>query len=390
MAAVARPGSKYLIREINEALVLDVLRVQGPTARSQIARLTGLSPATITGITAKLIEAGMILEVSQGQSTGGRRPKILSIHPSGGHVIGARLSEDRIIAATVNLVGEVVDQHAMPWQGRSPTHAQEALTSVVDTLLARSPSPVMGLGLALSGVVDHGPGIVRHSGALGWEEVPLGAALSQRLGMPVTIDNLVTALAATHTLFGEGRGIDHLLVVSIGHSINLALVLNGRIYRGSPDAIGSFAHTSVSVLDDGGRPCHCGARGCLETVASEWALSTELARTAGVDIDTAAALAETDKRIQQIFQTGGRALGRAVANVAKVINPQRIILGGEGTRLGPPLLEPFRKELHQALFGTASRDVDLHITHADEVTWARGAACQLLTELFQVSQARHG
>lgn len=386
MAAVG-PGTKRLIREINEALVLDVLRVHREVARSEIARKTGLSPPTVTGITARLLEVGLITEVSSGQSTGGRPPKILALRPEGGHVIGVWLNTERVAAVTVNLVGEIVDTESVSWTGKSPTAAERAVTKAVRALAARSPSTVMGVGVTVSGVVDYATGTVRHSGLLGWEDVPFGANLSARLRLPVTVDKLVNGLAASLVLFGAGRNVNDMMVVSVGQSIGLGLVVDGLVRRGLSGPTGSLGHTSISVLgSDDDKLCHCGARGCLETVASERALRAELERAGWTDVDEAARRADDNEKVQRIFATAGRALGGAVANVAKVLNPELVVIGGESTRLGPPLLEPVTKELRMALSGATERDVDVRTVWTDDQAWARGAACQALAQLFQVSR----
>lgn len=174
----------------------------------------------------------------------------------------------------------------------------------------------------------------------------------------------------------------------IEHSIGLALVLDGRIRHGASAATGSLAHTQVSVVADDDRLCHCGARGCLETVASEWALGVDLARLGVADVDAAAGRAGDDDRIGAIFAAAGHALGGAVANVVEVVNPQRVIHGGEGTRLGGPLLEPFERAFRRALARPVEQDVDLLIVRTDDDAWARGAACQLLTDIFSGAQSQ--
>ncbi|WP_165358523.1 ROK family protein [Haloactinopolyspora alba] len=289
----------------------------------------------------------------------------------------------------MNLVGEVVDHYASTWRGRSPAAAERAVAAAAKELGSRTTSPVLGMGVTLSGVVDHDAGVVRHSGLFGWEDVPLGATLSERVGVPVTVDKLVNALASSLVLYGEGRGVRDMLVVSAGHSIGLGIVLGAQVRHGLGGPTGSLGHTSVSVLGgDDSRPCHCGARGCLETVASEWALRAEIERVCGLGIDEAAERAADNEQVQRVFAVAGRALGGAVANIAKVINPERIVLGGEETRLGPAILEPFAKQLHHALSGATDHDIDVQVVSTDEQTWAYGAACQSLTKLFQVSGAR--
>lgn len=380
-----RVGSKELIREINQALVLDTVRTHGTIARSEIAVRTGLSAATVTGITRRLVSDGMVTEVSRGESTGGRRPRMLALDAHGCSVVGVWLNASRVVAVTVNLVGDVVDECAVPLRGKSLQTVERAVVKAARELIGRSDAPVVGVGLTLSGMVDHRSGVVRHSGQLGWEDVPLGETVARKLGVPVVVDKLVNALASAFVLFGEGRGREDQLVVSIGHSIGMGLVLNGRVRHGLSGPAGSLGHTSTSIVDPGGKLCHCGMRGCLETVASEWALRAELAELGATDIDEAAQRADQDETLQRVFAAAGRALAGAVANAAKVINPDRIILCGQGTRLGAPLLEPFDKELHRALVDTAEAATAVQVVQTDAESLAHGAACQALTQLFQVS-----
>lgn len=380
-----RVGSKDLIREINERLVLDAVRTRGTVARSEIAEITGLSPATVTGIARRLVETSMLAEVSRGQSTGGRRPRMLALDSGGVAVIGVWLALDRVVAVAVNLVGDVIDECSVALRGKSLQTVERAVVRAARSLIARTSSSVIGVGITLSGMVDSRIGLVRHSGLFGWEDAPLGDLVASHLGLPIVVDNLVNALASAFVLFGEGRDGKDQLVVSVGHSIGMGLVLDGRVRHGLSGPTGSLGHTSVSLVEPGDKLCHCGMRGCLETVASEWALQAEFEAFGVADVEVAAARAEHDESLQRVFSGAGRALAGAVANAAKVINPDRIVLCGEGTRLGPPFIEPFRKELYRSLVDTADPGIAVQVVRTDAESLAHGAACQALTRVFQVS-----
>lgn len=279
---------KFLIREINETLILDVLRLRGMVARSELAHLTGLGPATITGVTAKLIDSGLVREVSRGPSTGGRPPRMLALNPAGGH---DRCPADRPTHRRGR--HQPVRGDRRRTDGRTAHGVADptidTLARVAATLRGRAPAPVIGMGVAVSGIVDPDTGVVRHGGQLGWEDVRLGPELADRLG-----------IRSPWTGWSTGWP----------------------------------------------RRCCCSAPAV------------------------------------------GRALPGAVANVAKIIGSQRVVLGGEGTRLGSALLEPFRKELHRAPASSGGVDVELDVIAPDGRTWAHGAACRATTELFRVSASK--
>jgi len=374
-----------LIREINEALVLDQLRLNSPIARSTIANRTGLSPATITGITAKLSQAGIISEISLGASAGGRPPRLLAVNPSGGHAVGVRLGDDHLMVATVDLVGEVIMSESIPWKSGSPAEAVEVLADIVKRFDVTG-SQLLGLGVAVSGSVDHRAGLVRYSGTLDWKDVPLREMLFDRLGIPVVIDRYVNAMAASLALFGKQHSDQDLIVINVGPSLGVSLVQGGRIMRGAGGAAGGLAHTSVSMSSDRGRQCHCGATGCLETVASEWGMLREIKRLTGQRMTIAAAVrrSQTDLFVAGVLRRGAQALGRAVANLAKVLDPHQVVVGGDGTQMGESFAGPFETTFHKSCRHGAGHDFDLAFVTFDEVSWARGAGCQVLASLFSV------
>jgi predicted NBD/HSP70 family sugar kinase len=381
-----RAGSKHLIREINEALVLDQLRLHSPIARSTIASRTGLSAATVTGITARLAKAGLISEVMVGAPSGGRPPRLLALNPSGGHVVGIRLSGDHMVVATVDLVGEVIESARIPWQSGSPATAVDKIATVVATF-ATPGSALLGVGVALSGSVDHANGIVRHSGTLGWNDVPFSDMLSQRFDVPVLIDRYVNAMATALTLYGKEHAGHDLLVVNVGPSLGAAVVQNGKIQRGANNTAGDLAHTSASALTDRGQPCHCGSSGCLETVASAWGMAQEVHRVSGqrMQLATAVRRAANDPRINQVIRRGAQALGRTMANLAKFIDPDQIVVGGDATQLGEAFLEPLETAFSAASRRGSAHEYKLTFAAFDEVDWARGAACQVLASMFSVA-----
>jgi predicted NBD/HSP70 family sugar kinase len=381
-----RAGSKQLIREINQAIVLNTIRTRGAISRTDIAAISKLSLPTISGITAEFIELGLIYEREVGISTGGRRPVLLALNSQAGYVVGMKVTEETVIATLTDLEATVVARHTALLLGRTPEQVVTTIEATVETLSATiRDKTLFGVGIGIAGIVDRQRALVHYATYFGWRNVPLVQMLEQRLHIPVVVDNDVNALTAAEQWFGVGRGVNDFLVVSIGRGVGLGLVLNGQLYRGSVGGAGEFGH--ITVVPDGPQ-CACGKRGCLEALISDPAVTYRVSATLGtpVTIHTAVELAlHGDATVQSIFAAAGRTLGMAVANLVNILNPALVILGGEGVAAGKLILDPFQDALREHCFNGFDTPVQIAVEPWGDEAWARGAASLLLSELFQPS-----
>ena len=379
-----RAGSKHLIREINQALVLDIVRSRGALSRTEIAVQSNLSLPTVSDITAQLIEMGLIYEQSTGASTGGRRPVLVAFNPRAGYVAGVKVTETTAIAVLTDLNATVVAHHSVPIHDHRPEDIVATLANTVETLLATANgAPLLGVGIGMASVVDRRREIVRFATYFGWHELPMAQMLEERLNVPVILDNDVNALAVAEQWFGAGRGITDFLVVSLGRGVGLGMILNGRLYRGAGGGAGEFGHTIVQA---DGPLCACGKRGCLEAFISDPALARQASAVLGraVHIAEVYSLAvQGNAEVIAIYRNAARVLGIAVANLVNVLNPALIIIGGEGARAGHLILAPFEQTLNEFCFGGLRDDVTVVTEPWGDDGWARGAASLLLNELFQ-------
>lgn len=379
-----RAGSKQLIREINQAIVLNAIRTHGAISRTDIAAISKLSLPTISGITAALLDSGLIYERESGVSTGGRRPVLLALNNQAGYVVGVKVTEDTVTGAITDLDASVVARHSMPLAGRTPGDAVATIAAVVQELCAATGGKtLLGVGVGIAGVIDRQRALVHYATYFGWRNEPIAHLLEQRLHVPVVIDNDVNALTAAEQWFGAGRGVKDFLVISIGRGVGLGMVLEGRLYRGTTGGAGEFGH--ITVVPDGPQ-CACGKRGCLEALISDPAVTQRVSAVLGrqVTISDAVAIAHHgDATAQAIFAAAGRTLGMAVANLVNIFNPALLIIGGEGTRAGSLIIEPFQAALREYCFNGLYTDLQVVIEPWGDEAWARGAASLVLSELFQ-------
>ncbi len=381
---IERSGSKTLIREINEALILNELRSKRLCSRADIVRETGLSGPTVSAITGRLIECGLVEEREVGAATGGRPPVLIALRPKAGYVVGVKLTDTGLIGVLTDLDATVVARRSRPLRSTTVAGVVSAVVSVVRGLVeAAGDGRVLGVGLGLGGVIHRDTGMVRHATYFDWREEPLAQRLSTATGLTVVIDNDVNTLVASEQGWGEGRGIGNLAVVSVGRGIGLGLVLDGRLFRGATGGAGELGHTKVA---SDGPLCPCGASGCLEAFAGEPAMAAAAAVVVGRSITIAEAAdgaRSGDSGLRGVFSDAGTMLGRAVGNVVNVFNPTRIILAGEGTRNSDLLLPAFELELSKTVFDGLQDDLTVHVDAWEDEAWARGAARLFLNELFQ-------
>jgi glucokinase-like ROK family protein len=385
-------GNRDLIRAINRSTILNFIKMHGAIPRAEIARLTGLSPATVSGISAELIEENLVFEKETGDSSGGRRPIMLAINPHGGCVVGIKLMEDHALGALTDLEATLLGKLSYPLTDTSPPAVARALSELVSELLSNSENPtpnLMGVGIGLAGIVDAAQGLVRQSPFFGWTDVPLRELIQDRLKVPVYLDNDVNTLAFAEKWFGAGRGIDNFLVVTFGRGIGLGIVVNGQFLHGARGSAGEFGHT---VIQPGGELCACGKRGCLEMYASEPAMLRESAQAfqqgrlsslPNTPEEMVLLAEEGETAAQEIFAHAGRLLGQSIANLINIFNPERILINGEGVRAGTWLFEPMQAAIDEHTMPSLRQDVSILVEPLGDDAWARGAASLVLHELFE-------
>jgi N-acetylglucosamine repressor len=385
-------GNRDLIRALNRSTVLTMIKTYGPIARADIARRSGLSPATITAITAELIDENLVFEKAAGDSSGGRPPILLALNPKAGYVVGIKLTETSATAALTDLEAMVVARRTQELSGHSPDLVVKELANLVTALLKENnleKQQFFGVGVGMAGIVDAGQGLLRQSPILGWQDVPLADLLENQLGVPVYLENDVNTLTITEKWFGAGQGVDNFLTVSIGRGVGMGIVINGQFYRGSRGGAGEFGHT---VVDPQGPQCECGKRGCLETFVGDIGLlraASEAVQRGEIEqpvsnVDELISLAIAgNPAAQAVFANAGQVLGRSIANLINIFSPQKILISGEGARAGNFLFDPMCQAVETNVMPGLRQDTEIQIDPWGDDAWARGAAGLVLRELFE-------
>lgn len=351
-----------VLRGYNEALLLDLLRGAGPAGlgRVELAARTGLTPQAVSKITARLGADGLVVEAGRAASTGGKPVTLLRLVPDARHAVGVHLDRDELRAVRVDLAGRVVAESGGPLDfGAGPEAAVEAVVRAVARVGDPAGLPLLGVGVAAPGPLDHRAGAMgRVTGFPSWKGFPLRGVLEGLLGLPVLLDKdtnagaaaaagawlraawpdaaadadadvdvdvdayagrdvdagraaaaTVAAAAASASAVDAyaGGGSRTCVYLHVGTGLGAGLWLGGGVYRGARSAAGEFGH-QVILLD--GPPCRCGARGCVEVLC--------LGAVARGDLSEAA-----------------RILGEGAANLVALLDVDRVLLGGRVVEAAP-------------------------------------------------------
>jgi predicted NBD/HSP70 family sugar kinase len=372
-------------RDLTLMAVLALLGRGGPMSRADVARELDVSPTRITQVVKRLIDQGMVEELEAAPSTGGRPGKLVGVVGTAGRALGVKVAADHLAVVDVRLDGTVLASYTTAFDARgddAPDRLAAMLRPYVDT---KSDVPLLGLGIGVPGVVDSLDTGNVTAQVLGWERVPIGRLLRGAYGLPVLVENDVKAVAVAEQLYGRGRRLQNFLVVTIGRGVGLAIVADGSVYRGSRGGAGEFGHFPI---DPDGPLCACGNRGCLEAHIGMAGL-LDAAISAGVlsaeaDIRRLQELADAgDVRARAVYADAGAILARGVAALVTVLDPEKVVILGEGTSAWQHWDAAFRAGLIGHIAGPM-RDTPIEVEPWDDSSWAQGAAALVLATPFDL------
>jgi N-acetylglucosamine repressor len=400
---VLRTGDRQLIKELNIALVLNIIRQHAPIARVDIAERTGLGRSTVTGIIATLLRENLVMEIGSAESAAGRKPVLLEFNSRALYAIGIKVGPRLATIALVDMQAVVLYTNEVALHPAQGVEVMlQTLKETVNKLLATATIPaekVLGVGLVMPGVVDPATGTAVSSYFFHWADLPIRDLLEQSLQMPVFVDNDANAMALAEALYGAGRGATDMIGLTVGVGIGAGLVVGGQIHRGSRFAAGELGHVCV---EPGGPLCACGRRGCLEAVAADGAIvrraraEVEAGRSpllralaqGQLELLTREMVVEAaqagDDAAQKILAESGRWLGMALGNAINLLSPDRIVVGGEAVlQAGELILAPMVEMLQEIAFPNAD---GLRIVPAalGRNAWVQGAAALVLADAFRV------
>ena len=380
----------------NRLKVMECLLGHGFMARNELGQKTGLSAATVSETVSALMAEGLVCAQKAAGSTRGRPAQVIGVNAAAGHVVGIKLSMHEATLALTNFAGEALGAMKIA----HPPGAQDATQSAVrigEGLLqligasGLSAHDFAGIGVGMPGIVESASGRCLWSPVFTEGAESFATWLSHVTSISVEVENDVNLVTLAERWFGEGRGVDHFMVITLEHGLGMGLFLNGELYAGPNGLAAEFGHV---IVEREGALCRCGRKGCLEAYVSDGALARQAAQLMErpipadglevhelVDEMTRRAL-QGEPALRILIAQAGLRLGRETANIANILAPQRIIVTGEAMRAEDLLMRPFTDGFHGSLLPMLREQTQIVWHKTSDEVWAKGAAARVLRARF--------
>ncbi|MFH0792956.1 MAG: ROK family protein [bacterium] len=378
---------------------------EGPISRGALSEILKLNLPTISNCVNELLAQKEIIEEGFATSTGGRKAQLLDVNPAFGAVIAVDFSSRGLTSAAADLKGNILNQTTSPFK---PTIGKEkalemifeAVQSQVSFLKQRQQGPLRQVGLGFSGLVDERSGIsIVFPRFENWRDVPIRKLVEEKFKIPSVLDNHISAIALAENLFGNYKTFNNVLYIHLGPGIGLGIILNGRVYKGSKLNVGELGHTTVS---ENGPLCYCGNYGCLESVASDYALvaQAEQALKDGVKsrvlefsengrLHSTAPIFQAagagDRLATNLIEKVGSHLGAAIANLINLLGPEVILIGGTMAENGDMLIELICRTLRSRALERMESGVEIKISSFGKQEGIMGAVALALHNYYTVN-----
>ena len=391
-------SNREFTKTINQFNILNTIRRIGLISRVEISELTGQSRAAVTNITARLLKEKIIIEKeTKTSSARGRRRILLALNPTAAYVVGVKLSAFQVSFAVTNMKADVLSSLIVPVRiGKKSVEfvadlIEEGIRHCVSEALINM-RKISGIGIGIPGLVSSEKGVTYWSPLYRKGNTTLRHLIQQRFNIQTYIENDANTVTLAQQWFGEGRGVDNFLMVTVEHGVGMGIVVNGQIYRGVKGIGAEFGHM---VVKPGGAPCRCGKRGCVESYVADYSVLAaaidacragqwQCRNISSLTIEEVTSIAlKGEPTLRKIFKRSGEILGLGISGLVQIFNPEKIIIAGEGVRAGALLFEPMHKMIRKHTTPEMYETLQIVIQKWQDTDWARGAASLVLQELYK-------
>jgi glucokinase-like ROK family protein len=386
-----------LIEEIelgskNSQIKLNILKYHinnGDITLSELGKEMDLSVPTITKLVSELIEEGYVIDFGKVETAGGRRPNIYGLNPDSGCFLGVDIKRFRVNLALINFKGELIDtQLSVPFNYENTAESFDSLCKIINDYVSKLSIPkskILSAGINISGRINTQTG---HSYSMYYfNEQPLTEIFHERLGIHSTIDNDSRAMAYGEYMNGIVGDEKNVLFVNCSWGLGLGIITNGQLYYGKSGFSGEFGHLSVF---DNDVICHCGKKGCLETQASGsyihrrflekmaegYTSILDKKKKKGDSItqeDILDAAMQEDMLAIELIEEVGNTLGKQIAGLINLFNPELVIIGGVVALTGDYLLLPIRSTIKKYSLNLVSKDTGIKLSKLGDKAGVIGA-----------------
>lgn len=366
--------------------LLDLIRQHSPITRAELASTTGLARSTISQRIDVLIAEGLVGEIGEAVSTGGRPPTMLGFNVDSGVVLVADLGATHSRLAICDLGASPLAESCRDMAiADGPDAVLDWVLEGFDLLIdevGRSSGDIRGIGIGVPGPVDFSAGRAVHPPIMpGWDDFPIRDRLNERYGVPVLVDNDVNIMALGEYWVMSPK-VDDFVFVKVGTGIGSGLILDGHLHRGARGAAGDIGHVQAGSADV---VCRCGNPDCLEASAGGAAIARNL-RERGHEAlgsrDVIALVHAGNRDAIQAVRDAGRHIGSVLAATVNLLNPAVISIGGDLAEAGQQLLAGIRETVYQRSTALSTSELQIVTSKLGDRAGIIGAAALAIEHIF--------
>jgi N-acetylglucosamine repressor len=391
-------SGKELRKVAQKKRIITYLYHRGDQTNAYLTQKLHISIPTVQTLLNELISEGLVTEKGLGDSSGGRRPSKYGLAAESFYTVGVDINRYATRVAIYNHQNEnITGIQQLDVKLENRESLIDEIADFITKVIAESKLPekkIIGVGINMPGLIDSEKGI--NFTYLNFD-TPLGKSFEDKLQMRVYLENDARARALAELRFGAAQGKQNVLVLHIDWGVGLGMILDGKLYRGTSGFAGEFSHTPIQ---DEGLPCHCGKRGCLETIASGMALSKRiqeglnagnqsiLLNMPGIDsnqlkLETIMeAIKNGDMLSISLISNMAHHLGKGIATLISILNPELVILGGRLSKAGEYLITPIKQSLYLHCIPKLREDVDITVSAFDKEAGVLGAIAVITENTF--------
>jgi len=378
-------GNSIAVRRWNLSSLFKLIRKRGPISRIELTKISGCSAGTVSTHVRTLIKKGFVIETKKGISSGGRKPIQLMINPNKAYIFSIEIEVNQIKIVMFDLEIKVVMKSIIPITYKDDCKKTlEQVFFEMDKMMEEKNlklDNLLGIGVAVPGLIDKVKGVLEFAPNLGWKNVYISKIFEDKYSLSVILDNEAKAAAIGEREFIYPK-MDNMVFVSINEGIGCGVILNGELYRGASGNAGEFGHI---IIDTNGPLCHCGNKGCWETLASESYIVNKYLKLSNSNKElTKREIYQLgkngDKKIIEIFNEAGRNMGVGLVNIINGLSPELLVIGGGIVEIKDYVYEEIIKKLEESALSVSYRNVEIKFSELAGLAAVYGLADLIINE----------
>lgn len=368
--------------------IIQYLIMSGNSSIADICKELELSVPTVTKLVMELLDAGYLLDSGKQETNGGRKPNMYGLNPESGYFVGVDVQQKRVMFALVDFNGKIIDSDMSVYKLENTSVALDELCHIINSYIEKLPvrkDKILEVGVNVPGRVNSVSGYSYTF--FYFNELPLAQLLEDRIGIPVNLENDSRAMCYGEYMAGSIKGEKNLLFINVNWGLGAGIIMDGKLYYGKSGFSGEFGHMSVF---DNELICQCGKKGCLETEASGYAirrllqeryqqgsttiLAEKLKENGDITLrEFVEAVLKEDVLAIEIVEQVGTCLGRGLAGLINVFNPEVVIMGGPLSLTQDYLRLPVKSAIRKYSLNLVNQDTELVLSKLGEKAGLVGA-----------------